>query len=144
MPPGRPLQTCDRVRGREEPRLVFAPRQHYLDEPVAACVCGPLQDRCSKSRRAVIVGVEDDQDGATKPRPAGRQVHIPLQFVLLEEAIALDPNRPWHVRDDIGNGGGYSPDQDRHGVHLARSFHDRDDCRHWSGAALEQIELAGS
>ena len=106
--------------------------------------CGPLKDRCGKPWRAVVVGVQDDQYCASRPAPTRRQVDIPLQVVRLEEAIALDPNGPWHMQDDIGNGSGYSPDQDRYGLHLAGSFHYRDDCRHWSGAAFEQVELAGS
>ena len=76
---------------------------------------------------------------------AGGQVDVPLQFVFLEEAVALYPNRLRHVRYGVGNGGGSdTSNQDRYGVHFARPFHYRDDRCHPSEGSGEQIELARS
>ena len=95
---------------------------------VAACARGPPEDRCSEFGRTVVVGVQDDQYSAIGVGLAGGQVDVPLQFVFLEEAVALYPNRSWHVRYDVGNGGGSdASNQDRYGIHFARPFHYRDD-----------------
>ena len=58
------------------------PRHYYLDRAVAACARRPPKDRCSELRRTVVVGVQYDQYAPIRAGLAGRQVHVPLQFVL--------------------------------------------------------------
>ena len=76
---------------------------------------------------------------------AACQVDEPFQLVFLEKAVALYPDRPRHMRNGFGSGHlRDTPDQDRHGLYFSRPFHYRDDFRHRSAGAFEQIELTRS
>jgi hypothetical protein len=114
----------DRSGSRQEPRFEFPLGQDDAE-------CG-----------AVLVGIEQDEDFPGPAGLAGSQLDRAFQLALLQQSLAVHPDRSRHFRGNVRRDHAGDPsDEDRHGLDLGMAFDNRDEPHQRSGLPIEEHEL---